>query len=94
MKIDMSKTVYHEAESAASDFDRREIKHLRLLLRRLRFLEQQVREQGGLSEPSASGGAAFAEWEMDALEWILDEVEFLDPARKTQPVSGNEGDGG
>jgi hypothetical protein len=49
------------------------------LLRRLRFLEQQVRETGGLADGNASGGAAFAEWEIEALEWVLgpDGIGFL-----------------
>lgn len=77
MRVDVSKSEYHEANSARGEFDRQELKRARLLLRRLRFLEQQVRESGGLASGSTSGGAAFAEWEMDALEWVLDEIGFL-----------------
>jgi len=76
-KIDVSKSRYHEAPGAKDDFNRSEMRSLRLLLRRLRFLEQQVRESGGLADGRASGGAAFAEWEVEALEWILTDVGFL-----------------
>jgi hypothetical protein len=55
-----------------------------LLLRRLRFLEQQIRETGGLENGGESGGAAFAEWEVEALEWILADIGFL-----ATRVSGN-----
>lgn len=90
MKIDVSLSVYHEDANARNEFDRRELKHLRLLLRRLRFLEQQVRESGGLANPSASGGAAFAEMEADALEWILKDVGFLPEQNRELAVSGNQ----
>lgn len=81
MKVDVSKSVYHEDPEARRDFNRQELKNLRLLLRRLRFLEAQVAQSGGLSEGTGSGGAAFAEWEVDALEWILTEVQFLAPVK-------------
>lgn len=77
MKVDVSKSAYHEDEGARKEFDKAELRRLRLLLRRLRFLEAQVRENGGLTNGGASGGAAFAEWEVEALEWILTEVGFL-----------------
>jgi hypothetical protein len=77
MKIDVNQSKYHEAPEARREFNRAEIRSLRLLLRRLRFLEAQVREGGGLSSGSGSGGAAFAEWEVEALEWIMTEVGFL-----------------
>lgn len=77
MKVDASLSVHHEASSARNEFNRAELKRMRLLLRRLRFLEAQVRESGGLQDGNASGGAVFAEWEADALEWVLTEVGFL-----------------
>lgn len=77
MKIDVSKSQYHEDPKARYEFSRRELRSLRLLLRRLRFLEAQVRETGGLESGSGSGGAAFAEWEVEALEWVLTDVGFL-----------------
>jgi hypothetical protein len=78
MKVDVSQSIYHEAPEARKDFNKREMKHCRFLLRRLRFLEQQVRESGGLDSSDGSGGAVFAEWEVDALEWVLTEVGFLE----------------
>lgn len=84
MKIDVASSAYHEAPTARSDFNKQELRRLRLLLRRLRFLEAQVKSSGGLESGSGSGGAAFAEWEVEALEWILNEVCFLDePAECT-----------
>ena len=77
MKIDPTLSAYHEAPEAREDFNRTELRSLRLLLRRLRFLEAQVRETGGMADGQGSGGAAFAEWEIGALEWILTEVGFL-----------------
>lgn len=94
MKVDVSRSVFHEAPSAKHDFNKRELKNLRLVLRRLRFLEAQVRENGGLAGGSGSGGAAFAEWEVEALEWILTEVGFLpeeEQASALPMVSGNGG---
>lgn len=76
MRTDTSKSKYHEHSMAVTDFDRVELRRLRLLLRRLRFLEQQIRDNGGIAD-AASGGAAFAEWEVEALEWVLDDMGFL-----------------
>ncbi len=98
MRVDASKSRYQEAESAPDDFNRKELRRLRLLLRRLRFLEKQVRDQGGLANGGASGGSAFAEWEVEALEWVLSEIGFLpeidedesdEQAGAPAPVSGN-----
>lgn len=89
MKIDVSKSAYHEAPDARRDFNRVELRRLRLLLRRLRFLEKQIRESGGLDNGAASGGAAFAEWEAEALEFVLTEVGFLnDPTQPRSAVGG------
>lgn len=87
MKIDVTKSEYHEAPEARKEFSRQELKRARLLLRRLRFLETQVRESGGLQSTSASGGAAFAEWEVEALEWVLTEIGFLQE-REPEEVTG------
>lgn len=92
MKVDVSKSKYHEDPSARRTFNGTELKRLRLILRRLRFLEAQVRESGGLASGSGSGGAAFAEWEIEALEWILyDEVGFISKPQDPEAlaVSGN-----
>lgn len=77
MKIDVNQSRYHEDPEARRDFNKSELRRLRLLLRRLRFLEAQVRASGGLRNGGGSGGAAFAEWEVEALEWILTELGFL-----------------
>lgn len=77
MKIDVDSSIYHEAPEARNEFNREELRSLRLLLRRLRFLEAQVRANGGLSDGASSGGAAFAEWEVAALEYVLLEIGFL-----------------
>lgn len=80
MKVDPSKSRYHESPLAKDEFNRAELRRARLLLRRLRFLESQIASNGGLSSGSANGGAAFAEWEVEALEWVLgpDGIEFLE----------------
>ncbi len=69
MRIDASQSEYHEAESASREFEPDELTHARLLLRRLRFLEVQVRKNGGLASPD--GGAGWAEMERNALAWAL-----------------------
>lgn len=81
MRVDASLSAYHEAEGATTEFNKAELRRARLLLRRLRFLEAQIRENGGLDSTSGSGGAAFAEWEVEALEWALgpDGLDFLGP---------------
>lgn len=80
MKVDVSKSRYHESPLAKDEFSRSELKRARLLLRRLRFLEAQIASNGGLAAGNGSGGAAFAEWEVEALEWVLgpDGIEFLE----------------
>lgn len=79
MKVDTSNSVYQEDPGATSEFNRRELRRCRLLLRRLRFLETKA---GGIADANNNGGAAFAEWESDALEWILTEVGFLAERKK------------
>jgi hypothetical protein len=80
MKVDADKSRYHEDPLATNEFNRQELRRARLLLRRLRFLEAQIRANGGLSASGANGGAAFAEWEVEALEWVLgpDGIAFLE----------------
>lgn len=87
MKVDTSNSIYHEAEDAASsgEFDRQELRRCRLLLRRLRFLEAQLAQTGGMAN-GGSGGAAYAEWEVEALEWALSELGFLDEDRVRKAV--------
>lgn len=84
MRVDVSQSIYHEAPDARMAFDQTEIKRCRLLLRRLRFLEAQVRETGGIA--SGTGGGTFAEMEVEALEWILREVEYIDEPRMQEAL--------
>ena len=64
--------------TAPAEFDRIELRRLRLLLRRLRFLETQINRHDGAGEEDTSGGAQFAEWEVEALEWVLVEFDYLE----------------
>lgn len=73
MRIDTSETVYHEAPTAREEFDRRELKHLRWILRRLRFLEVQAKRH----ENSLDGESVMAEREIEALAWLLSDVGYL-----------------
>lgn len=87
MKIDARKSVYHEAPGVREEFDPGELRKLRVLLRRLRFLESKIAEIGGLANGgNDGGGAVFVEAEVDALEFALDEIGFLEtrPKRKAQ----------
>lgn len=87
MRIEASESEYHEDPAARKEFSRKELRRARLLLRRLRFLETQVKKTGGLQDGGGSGGAAFAEWEVEALEWVLgpDGIGFL--AERTEAVA-------
>lgn len=75
MRVDASLSIYHEAPSASAEFTKTELRRCRLLLRRLRFLEAKVRDGAGIAE--GDGGASFSEWEIEATEWVLDEMGFL-----------------
>ncbi len=77
MRVDPNKSRYQEDRQARTEFSRPEMRRLRYLLRRLRFLEAKVEENGGMDSADSSGGA-HAEWEMEALEWILTDVGFLE----------------
>lgn len=79
MKVDVDRSQHHESPTANDEFDNTELQNLRFLLRRLRFLEQQIRENGGMADGRGSGGAVFAVLEHDALEFVLgpDGVNFL-----------------
>lgn len=82
MNVDASLSTYHEAPEARDDFTKAELRRLRLLLRRLRFLEKKIRESGGMEQSDPS--AAFTEWEVEALEWVLTEIGYLAvPTRET-----------
>jgi hypothetical protein len=77
MKVDSKNSIYQEAPGVRQEFDHHELRRLRFLLRRLRFLETSIASSGGLETSPESGGAAFAEWECEALEWVLTEIGFL-----------------
>lgn len=76
MKVDATSSRYQESPDARLEFNRRELRRCRLLLRRLRFLETKA-DQENFADANNSGGSAFAEWEAEALEWLLTEVGFL-----------------
>jgi hypothetical protein len=87
VRVDPDLSVYHEADGAEDMFTREEIAHLRYLLRRLRFLEAQVRESGGRA--SGHGGGIHAELEVQALEWVLKDCDYLPEQNRELAVSGN-----
>lgn len=82
MRVDPEKSAYHEAETAKAEFNKNELRGLRILLRRLRFLEAQIAKQGGLANGGGSGGAAFAEWEAEALAWVLYDLGYIDEPKE------------
>lgn len=84
MRVDKSQSVYQEAITAKADFDRLELRRCRTLLRRLRFLEMQIRENGGIAAQDGNSGSAFTEWEAEALEWILTDVGFIDEVSRNR----------
>lgn len=75
MKVDTTDSIYAEDPAAKAEFNRKELRMLRMLLRRLHFLEAQVKANEG--KTGLSGGANFAEWESDALEFVLTEIGYL-----------------
>lgn len=77
MRPNVKDSRYREDPSAGEEFDRTELRRLRYLLRRLRFLETKIANEGGMTAPDSTGGGAHAEWELEALEYVLTEVGFL-----------------
>ena len=77
MRIDATKSKYQEGSQASKEFSATELRKLRLLLRRLRFLETMLIKHGGLANGGESGASALAEWEAEALAWALYEIGFL-----------------
>lgn len=75
MKVDASESEYQEAPEAREEFSKRELKRLRFLLRRLRFLEMKARENEGKMD--RSGQSVFADLEVESLEYVLTEIGFL-----------------
>jgi hypothetical protein len=67
MRVDASKSAYHEGDWAETDFDATELKQARFLLRRLRFLEARLRNTNN----DGSSWYVLAELEVDSLKWVL-----------------------
>lgn len=76
--VDTVNSRFQELASAKDEFNRAELRRCRLMLRRLRYLDEQIDREGGLANARANGGAAWAEWEVEALEWVLTEIGFLE----------------
>lgn len=73
------KDLYREATTAEEDFTLPELKKLRFLLRRLRYLETQIQKREAAKQVQGEGGAlSFVEAERDALEFALLEIGYLD----------------
>lgn len=78
MRPDVENSRYREDPRAEREFDRHELRRARYLLRRLRFLETKIAQGGGMNAPDANGGGVHAELELEALEWALEEIGFLE----------------
>lgn len=83
MKIDLSKSKYRERDSAKEEFDLAEVKHLRTVLRRLRYLEQKIREAGGL-DGAPESSLIFDGLEVEGLEFALTELGFLETTKEEE----------
>lgn len=79
MKNTNTRSQHREAAGVHNDFDQNELRHCRMLLRRLRFLETKMLESDGLGD-DPTGSAAFVGLEHDALAWVLTDIGFLDSA--------------
>lgn len=80
-RIDVENTKYHEKkEHEAGDFTRAELLKARRLMRRLRFLETQMRLNAD-KDDAASNAALHTAEEAEALEWALgpNGLDFLAP---------------
>lgn len=78
MRTDPELSKFQEDPEARRDFSRQELRHLRFLLRRLRFLETKEREGATGSE------ALFRDLEAAALEFALTELGFLTKKKVTR----------
>lgn len=67
MRVDASKSVYHEGDWAERDFTLAELKQARFLLRRLRFLEARLRS----TDNDGSSWFVLADLEVESLAWAL-----------------------
>lgn len=79
MRTDASTSKYQEHPVAKEEWNRRELRHLRFMLRRLRFLEKNAEDLSRSNEAQAANAAVFVETELEALEWLLTEIGFLQP---------------
>lgn len=72
-------SVYREQDAAVllAEFNMEEVRHCRVILRRLRFLEEQITRKGGMQSNDPSGGAVFVELEANALAWMLTDIGFI-----------------
>lgn len=85
MRVDVSKSKYHEDEDARKEFKKEELKVLRIVLRRLRFLEHHLRVRGG-SDLTGDASAVFNELEVEGLVFILREIGFLETTDRKVPA--------
>lgn len=69
---------YHEDLLAPNEFTGSELRKLRFLLRRLRFLERQMIVNDTAQNPDAEHSGMFVAMEVEALEWTLTEIGYLD----------------
>lgn len=76
MKVDAANSRYQEDPTAEAEFTEGELKSLRFLMRRLRFLETQVARAASESG-DPSGGLVFAEREIEALAYTLYAIGYL-----------------
>ena len=76
-------SVFQERSDVADEFNWQEIRHLRYLLRRLRFLEIKIAEASGTKAENAPQ-SMYVHREADALAYLLTEIGFL-----RESVSGN-----
>lgn len=79
MRVDTSRSVYAEMSDAGSAFNAAELRRARFLLRRLQFLEAKIRD-----EDAVSGGSVFAQMEIEALEWVLEDIGYITIERERE----------
>lgn len=64
-----------------SEFSREERDHCLSLLRRLRFLEHQVKQRGGAAVTQSDN---FVDREFHALRWALNDIGFITQREKQE----------